>query len=289
MNTKQYIILAVTGGITRHNTPYMRLKVADLETKFEISVWDISKDEMPTVGQRVEFSAINENKQYKDATKKDTRFFDYDINHELSKLLSIVVTKDQWNELKQDLLKLCNHDTLDMVINEQMDRLYELYAEFPAASIIHHAYKGGLLNHTYETLNMLRGIYPTLSFPVKIEHVILGLLFHDFGKTHEYTDTGVTEDISLLGHIYLGAQELHNILEEWGMAGNHPAETKRIVHTVLSHHNKLEHGSPVVPCTPEAFLVFHLDALSGHGDIFANATNGEYNKFVGTTVYRNEK
>ena len=285
MNTKkQYIILAVTGGITKHNTPYVRLKVADLETKFEIIVWDVSYDEIPTVGQRVEFASINENKFCKSATKEDTQFFDYDKAGELSALLPTIISNNQWRELRTVLLGLCSDSALTPIIWEQMDHLYKLYIEFPAATTVHHAYKGGLLNHTYEALNMLRGIYPTLSFPVKIEHVILGLLFHDFGKTREYTDTGVTEDISMLGHVYLGAQELHNILLEKGVNSD---EIKRIVHTVLSHHNKLEHGSPVVPCTPEAFLVFHLDALSGHGDIFANATHGEYNKFVGTTIFRN--
>ena len=282
MNTKQYIILAITTGTTKYNTPYVRLKVADFDTKFEITVWDISEDEVPTAGQRVEFARINQNNQYKDTKKEDTYFFDYDKNHELSTLLPIVVSDNEWSEVKYALLKFCTDPILTPIIDEQMDRMLKLYAEFPAATTVHHAYKGGLLNHTYEALNMLRGIYPTLSFPIKIEHVILGVLFHDFGKTCEYTNTGVTEDISFSGHVYLGAQELNSILLEKGVD---TAKIKRIVHTVLAHHGKLEHGSLVVPCTCEAFLVFHLDALSGHGDIYANAVHGEYNKFIGTNVF----
>lgn len=223
-------------------------------------------------------------KQYRNAKKEHTRFFDYDKNHELSKLLPTIVSDDDWNDLKNILLKCCTDEILKPIIDEQMDRMLKLYAEFPGATTVHHAYKGGLLNHTYETLDMLFGIASALPFPIKIEHVILGLLFHDFGKTCEYTDTGVTEDYSLLGHIYIGANELNRILLEKGVNSD---EIKRIVHTVLAHHNKLEHGSPVVPCTSEAFLVFHLDALSGHGDIYANATPGEYNKFIGTNVLRN--
>jgi len=226
---------------------------------------------------------MNTQKQYKDAKKEDTRFFDYDKNHELSKLLPTVVSDEEWSKLKYLLIHCCTDEILKSVIDEQMDRMQTLYAEFPAATTVHHAYKGGLLNHTYEALNMLLGIAPHLSFPIKIEHVILGLLFHDFGKTCEYTNTGVTEDISLLGHIYIGANELNKILLEKGVNSD---ETKRIVHCVLAHHGKIEHGSPVLPCTSEAFLVFHLDALSGHGDIYANATPGEYNKFIGTNVLR---
>ncbi|MCL2247341.1 MAG: HD domain-containing protein [Lentimicrobiaceae bacterium] len=288
MNTeKQYIILAVTVGTTRHGTPYARLKVADLDATFEISVWDISKDEVPTIGQRVYFTKIQFNKAptmqkcFFSADKENSYFLDYDKKNELSKLLPTLVPEVDWYVLKGILFVYCTDEILKSVINEQMDRMLELYAEFPAGTTVHHAYKGGLLNHTYEALTMLSGIYPMLSFPVKIEHVILGLLFHDFGKTCEYTDTGVTEDYSLLGHIYIGANELNKILLEKNVS---PAEIKRIVHCVLAHHGKIEHGSPVVPCTAEAFLVFHLDALSGHGDIYANATPGEYNKFIGTTV-----
>jgi 3'-5' exoribonuclease len=203
---------------------------------------------------------------------------------ELPKQLPTIVSDENWNELKFLLVHCCTDEVLKSIIDEQMDRMLKLYAEFPAATTVHHAYKGGLLNHTYEALDMLLGISPHLSFSIKIEHVILGVLFHDFGKTCEYTDTGITEDYSLLGHIYLGANELNKILLERGVD---PAETKRIVHTVLAHHGKLEHGSPVLPCTSEAFLVFHLDALSGHGDIYANAAHGEYNKYVETKVLRN--
>jgi len=294
MNTKpitkqEYIILAVTAGTTKHGTPFVRLQVADFDTKFEISVWGISKNEIPTVGQRVYFTKINFNKAptmqkcFFSAEKVDAVFLDYDKNHELSEWLPKIVSDEDWNWLKKALLQYSTDSALKSIIDEQMDRMLKLYAEFPAAATVHHAYKGGLLNHTYEALAMLCGIYKTLSFPVKIEHVILGLLFHDFGKICEYTDTGVMEDYSLLGHIYLGANELNKILLEEGVD---PAEIKRIVHCVLAHHGKIEHGSPVLPCTAEAFLVFHLDALSGHGDIYANATPGEYNKFVGTTVFR---
>jgi 3'-5' exoribonuclease len=181
------------------------------------------------------------------------------------------------------LLSFCTDPILIPIIDKEMGQKLQVYAEYPAATTVHHAYKGGLRNHTYETLNMLRGIYPTLSFPVKIEHVILGLLFHDFGKVYEYSDIGVTDNFSLLGHVYLGAKELEVILLENDVDY---VEAFRIVHCVLAHHGKLEHGSPVVPCTSEAFLVFHLDALSGHGDIYANAAHGEYNKFVGTNVLR---
>ena len=45
-----------------------------------------------------------------------------------------------------------------------------------------------------------------------------------------------------------------------------PADTRRrpLLHIILSHHGKLEHGSPVVPCTREATLVHMIDNLGGN-------------------------
>lgn len=278
---KQYIILGVYSGFTKQNKPYIRLKVADFDSQFEIAIFDVAKEEAPEIGQFVVFKFITENERYKSALQKDTQYFAYDKENPLSQLLPIIISDSQWEEVKQCLFNYCTDNKLTEIIDEQMDRLLELYVQFPAAATVHHANKGGLLNHTYQMLNMLRGIYPTLSFKVKIEHVIFGLLFHDFGKTKEYLNNGVTEDISLLGHIYIGSNELNKILLEKSVDDK---EVKHIVHCVLAHHGKLEHGSPVLPCTTEAFLVFHLDALSGHGDIYSQATTGEYNKFLGTTL-----
>ncbi|MEG2071284.1 MAG: HD domain-containing protein, partial [Bacteroidales bacterium] len=271
MTNKQYIILGVFAGNTKQNKPYIRLKVANFDHKFEISVWDISKEEAPKVGQYVTFATIKENGHYKDAVKKDVQFFVAGKDNPLAILLPTIISNAEWNEVKQVLLNYCTDKILIEIIDEQMDRLLNVYAEFPAATTVHHAYKGGLLNHTYQMLNMLRGIYSVLPFQIKIEHVILGLLFHDFGKIREYVDDGVTKDMALLGHIYIGANELNAILLTKKM---NPKEIKHILHCVLAHHGKLEHGSPVIPSTLEAFLVFHLDALSGHGDIYTNATCG---------------
>ncbi len=43
-----------------------------------------------------------------------------------------------------------------------------------------------------------------------------------------------------------------------------PADAQALLHIILSHHGKLEHGSPVVPCTREATLVHFIDNLGGN-------------------------
>ena len=131
---------------------------------------------------------------------------------------------------------------------------------------------------------MLAGIYPMLPYPVKLERCVLAILFHDYGKVYEYNRAGEgQEDMYLLGHIYISAHKLHTELERRGIDAE---ETKRIVHCVLSHHGRLEYGSPVVPCTPEAELINHLDDISAKTDNMEGTGNLEKSFALGTCVVK---
>ena len=79
------------------------------------------------------------------------------------------------------------------IIKDFAFKLYEPYSKYPAATSVHHAYPGGLLNHTHQMLNMLSGLYPTLPYPIKIERCVLAILFHDYGKVYEYSKEGETQ------------------------------------------------------------------------------------------------
>lgn len=137
------------------------------------------------------------------------------------------------------------------------------FAKAPAAKSLHHVYLGGLLEHTLSVVGMaLRACehYPQMNRDL----VLAGVLLHDLGKTAElsyqrsfgYTDVG-----NLIGHIPLESLWISKACE--GIQG-FPEELKlQILHVVLSHHGKLEFGSPVTPRTPEAFLVHTLDDLDG--------------------------
>jgi 3'-5' exoribonuclease len=92
--------------------------------------------------------------------------------------------------------------------------------------------------------------------------VVAGALLHDLGKiwelelgpSIEYTDDG-----RLLGHLPMEVLFVDRKISELGAF---PAESRRqLLHVLLSHHGKLEHGSPRRPKTPEALLVHAMDNL----------------------------
>ena len=134
----------------------------------------------------------------------------------------------------------------------------------PAAKVYHQAYRHGLLEHS---LSVAQGVSAMAStFPgIDRDVAVTGALLHDIGKVEAYAQCGGAIDLSdcgkLQGEIPLGYYRVRRAIEE---IEGFPDETAQaVLHIVLSHHGKLEHGSPVTPCTREATLVHMIDNLGG--------------------------
>lgn len=145
----------------------------------------------------------------------------------------------------------------------------EMMAKFrmaPAAMSLHHAWIGGLLEHTLQLLNLaekMLPLYPQLNRDI----VLMGLFLHDLGKTAELTwERGFdyTTDGNLVGHIVRGAIWLQVKAAVAGKQSGHklPAEALRVLmHIIISHHGQPEFGAAKIPATPEAIFIAQLDNL----------------------------
>lgn len=282
---KEYLVTSRTDGTTRTGSPYVTLKLINREGVENISVWDVPKTSGPFVGQTVIFRSIQDKMGKKSATNMDMTPGTFpNENHPLYNLMPRPIKKNVWNECIEKLLGFCTDDKLTPIIKDFAEKLYEPFSKYPAATSVHHAYPGGLLNHTYQMLNMLSGLYPTLPYKVKAERCILAILFHDYGKVYEYSKDGETQELMyLLGHIYLSAHKLHSELEKNNIDKD---EINRIVHCVLAHHGQLEYGSPVMPCTQEAVIVTLIDNLSAKTDTMEGTGNMEYVHALSTHVVK---
>jgi len=135
------------------------------------------------------------------------------------------------------------------------------YKLAPAATSLHHAYLGGLAEHVASLVklgDLLADHYTWLDRDL----LLAGLLLHDLGKIEElsfergfhYSTRG-----QLVGHMAIGLEIVRDKMR--GIPG-FPAELKdRIEHMILSHHGRLEFGSPKEPMFPEALLLHYLDDL----------------------------
>lgn len=271
----EYITLSRTNGITSKGSPFVTLKIANLDETINLAVWDVAPSQGPVVGQLVRFLNIRDNAGKKSAGLNDMISGDFPkAEHPLYHLLPRPIGRDKWDTTLQTLLGYCQDTTLMDIIRDFGEKLYVPYSKYPAATSVHHAFPGGLLNHTWQMLHMFEGLYPVLPYDeVKPERVILAILFHDYGKLLEYNKEGETQEaMYLLGHIYISSYKLHDELKKHGVED---AEASRIVHCVLAHHGQREWGSPVLPCSQEAVIVTYLDNLSAKTDAISGAGNME--------------
>ncbi|MBK7404375.1 MAG: HD domain-containing protein [Phycisphaerales bacterium] len=146
------------------------------------------------------------------------------------------------------------------------EALMTAFRAAPAAKSMHHAYLGGLLEHTLNLLRLARAVCP-LYPKLNQDLVLMGLFLHDLGKTRELAYDrafGYTERGELIGHIVEGAIMLHDKSQQM-MATKGlrlpPGALTVLQHIVLSHHGVPEYGAPKVPMTPEALLVSMLDNI----------------------------
>jgi 3'-5' exoribonuclease len=159
----------------------------------------------------------------------------------------------------------------------------EMMAKFrlaPAAMSLHHAWIGGLLEHTLQLLKLaeqMLSLYPQLNRDI----VLMGLFLHDLGKTAELTwERGFdyTTDGNLIGHIVRGAIWLQfKAAVAAKQSGNKlPLDALRVLmHIVISHHSQPEFGAAKYPATPEAIFVAQLDNLDAKTQMSLSAARPE--------------
>ena len=142
---------------------------------------------------------------------------------------------------------------------------WERWRDAPAAKHYHQAYRHGLLEHC---LSVAQGVSAlSATFPgIDRDVAVTGALLHDIGKIDAYQSQGFSIEMSdagkLQGEIPLGYYMVRREIER--IDGFPADEAEGLLHIILSHHGKLEHGSPVVPCTREATLVHFVDNLGGN-------------------------
>ena len=173
-------------------------------------------------------------------------------------------------------------NTIDNFSNPNLNRLLgdifrdpDMATRFqraPAASGMHHAKVGGLLEHVLSCLQMAKLVAAHYS-EIDSDLLASGVLLHDFGKIFElsaersieYTDEG-----RLLGHIAMGSAWLERRCD--AIKGFPPRLKILLLHLVLSHHGKLEFGSPKEPLFPEALALHYIDDLDSRLEMMREVT-----------------
>jgi 3'-5' exoribonuclease len=164
------------------------------------------------------------------------------------------------------------------------------YSRVPAGVRNHHAYVGGLLEHVVTLLDAadrVASLYPG----VDRDLLTMGIFLHDIGKVRELTvgrGFAYTDEGQLVGHIIIGVEMLN---EKVGRARELTGESFprellwRLKHMIASHHGELSFGSPVLPMTPEAIALHHLDNLDAKIHSFTRDIREDRNQISAWTQF----
>jgi 3'-5' exoribonuclease len=160
----------------------------------------------------------------------------------------------------------------------------EMLKTHSAAKGMHHAFLGGLLEHTLSVAEICDTLAARYKY-VDRDVLLTGALLHDIGKIYELSPMPVneyTDDGQLLGHIIMGVEL---VTAQAAKIEGFPHELLSLVkHMLLSHHGELEFGSPKLPLTPEAMLLHFADnidaKLTAFDEIISkDGTPGKYTSF----------
>lgn len=140
----------------------------------------------------------------------------------------------------------------------------------PGGKLWHHAYVGGLLQHTLRVVQVCEKAASMYEL-VDRDLLITGALVHDLGKISSYSARGFfdyTDEGRLIGHIVSGNELIDRKIQ---MIEDFPSELAlRLKHLVLSHQGELEFASPVVPMTLEAIILHYADDMDAKADAFSH-------------------
>jgi 3'-5' exoribonuclease len=266
----QFLIIEKNIKRTKTNKPFLELILQDKTGQifgrmFNKKVYN----EFEKIEENKIYNIVGKIQEYPPDSKK------YNI------LIERIVLANKYNE-EDFIIQIENQDShIEYLINTiheiedkelkliltslfQDDAFFEKFITAPAAKKYHHNYKGGLLVHTNEVVEICKTI-STIYEDINGDLLISGAILHDIGKIETYDYK--TERIEMndkgifLDHIFIGAC----ILKEKMNSLNISEKTKiDLIHLILSHHGNVElgWGSSVNPRIPEAIALHHADDMS---------------------------
>lgn len=169
-------------------------------------------------------------------------------------------SEDMLVELLQMVRTMKNDYLRQLVLDTLEDpEIRPLVLRAPAAKSIHHAWLGGLLEHILSICKIMDFMGTHYSF-LNRDLLLFGAIFHDIGKVWELSyDNGIsyTDRGRLIGHMQIACELIDK--KSSRILGFSEELRDICKHIILSHHGKLEYGSPKRPKFLEAMVVAMVD------------------------------
>lgn len=289
--TAQFLVISKEIRQKKTGEPYLTLHLADRTGEMEAKMWDNVAEVMHTF-DRDDFVKVKGLLQlYQSRTQftvhKLRRLEEHEVNLADYFPCSDRDPEDMFLELR-GLIDGLQNVHLRALLNSIFadSQLTTLYKLAPAAKSIHHACRGGLLDHVL-SLCALAKVVAAHYKNIDSDLLIAGVILHDIGKVEELSYSrsfGYSAEGQLLGHIVLGLRLVGARVDQ---LPDFPPKLRTLLeHMIISHHGELEFGSPKVPIFAEALLLHHLDNMDSKMDALRSAlkrdqqVDGEFTGWV---------
>ncbi len=225
------------------------IKNLDLRDKNkEIIKVRVSDQTSYQVGDYVLVEQVNKKPQIDTVVSKPDDFLEYYVHGQKNKFQLVEEINYYVAHINDDTLKLLVHE---LAIDN------DLYFLYPAAKTIHHAYLGGLADHSLGMLAIAES-YSKL-YDLNVSVLYTAIILHDVGKLRELQDFGLTYTVegNMIGHLIIGFEEVVKVLEKYQI--KQTDNIMHLKHLILSHHGRMDYGSPKEPMTVEAYILSQID------------------------------
>ncbi|MCX7884338.1 MAG: HD domain-containing protein [Caloramator sp.] len=263
-----FIVRQICKKISQNNKEYYHLQISYGIKNYDARIWNNNEEILKEITPGCFANVWGVVKDFKGILQihidKITKIDSPDENLIEEITPSCTLDKLKLESEIKHIISTIKNQNLSLLLNNifSSTQVKENFYKKAAGAEIHHAYIGGLAEHTIEvtkTVAFLCKLYSYIDYDIAVTSALL----HDIGKIIELSDfpeNKYTDSGRLLGHIYLGVEliskEAHKICD-------FPEELLlELKHCILSHHGTLEMGSPVVPMTIEAIVLHNADKMS---------------------------
>jgi 3'-5' exoribonuclease len=248
---------------TKDGRPYLLCTLGDKTGQVNSVFWDLPDDVDGWIRPGIVILVSGRVAHYKDSLQVNTTDMNPYTEPDMRDFLpaSTRSQNEMIDELRRQVRSLAR-PWQDLAAAVLLDESFlPRFAMAPAARTMHHAYIGGLMEHTLSMASLARFLARQYPY-VNEDLLVAGTLLHDAGKAIEYTTEpafSFSDDGRLVGHIVRAVVLVEKAAER--VAGITADQLRQLIHLIVSHHGTHEWGSPVVPKTLEAILLHQIDLL----------------------------
>lgn len=264
------VVKSATPRTTRAGKPYLQMEFMDGTDTINANYWDWESGKVPEVNSILDVKCqVTEWQGVKQLTVKslvtnNTRVlseFAPSSGHDLGEAYKEAYA----------LLSTVYDDFLRGLALGLLEELRIQWLTIPGAVSVHHNYVGGTLVHSLSVAKIAQAIAHKVP-DANMDLCVVGGMLHDIGKLYTYRMNGIaidmTDDGLLYEHLFMGAEFVGNYAEaNCNLDEAHDERKLQLLrHIILSHHGKLEYGSPVTPKCIEAVIVNAADMIDASAE-----------------------